>query len=710
MQSSCKSYVYFFSVFVFLNCLTSVTGKAKPSSPHSCIDNVVLSCGSSAISTDPDGKEWTGDIGSKFVSSQPNYETSAVSNSTSQSKSVNRVPYTTARIFLSQFTYSFRVSPGRKFIRFFFNPAKYQGFDRFKAYFTVTAGPFTLLSNFNASLSAHSVEAEVFVQNFCVNVEEGQRVMNITFIPSTNASVNGAYAFINGIEIVSMPTSLDYSCIGNKGVPLSGRKSRFLIENSSTAPSQSDPKHDKHSKHTKLLPFLVIFGASLCVVIVFFLLGITIFWQRKRAESQKNQTSVADLEGLCRRFSLEEIFTATNNLDRKLVVGRGGCGFVFKGYIGGKPTPVAIKLFDPTSRQGFHEFRTEIELLSKLRHRHLVPLIGYCNDDRHMIIVYDFMAHGTLRDHLYNTDNPPLSWKQRLEICIGAARGLLYLHEGAEHPIIHRDVNTSNILLDEDWVAKVSDFGLSKLGPKSLSKSHVTTDVKGTFGYLDPQYFWTSKLTVKSDVFGFGVVLFEVLCARPAVDMGLDDEKQSLTLWAQQCFRDRTLDQIIDSRVIGLIAPACLKVYAKIAYKCLYEERDRRPKMAEVLKALEFAMKLQEIADAGAHTVVIDEEVPLCGEGNLVVSCPADNGDLVHSCPTFWKRSLSRKELLRHFSEKAVKWVKSPKPSCLKAYCCGAAEYNGAPRVQVQMPDLSCCGPYTTPEKILIEITNIEGQ
>jgi hypothetical protein len=147
-------------------------------------------------------------------------------------------------------------------------------------------------------------------------------------------------------------------------------------------------------------------------------------------------------------------------------------------------------------------------------------------------------------------------------------------------------------------------------------------------------------------------VLFEVLCARPAVDMGLDDEQQSLALWAQQCFWDRTLDQIIDSHLIGLIAPACLKVYAKIAYKCLYDGRYRRPKMAEVLKALEFAMELQEIADAGgAHSVVIDEEVPLCGGGNLVVSSPADNGDLVHLCPTFWKRSLSRKELLRQFSK-----------------------------------------------------------
>jgi serine/threonine protein kinase len=701
MQSSCKSNVCLFSVFVFLNYLITVTAKPA-SSPYSGTDNVVLSCGSSAISTDPDGKEWTGDVGSKFISSQPN-ETSTVSNSTSQSKSGNHVPYTTARIFVSQFTYTFRVSPGQKFIRFYFFPAAYHGFDRFKAYFTVTAGPFTLLSNFNASLAAHSLGSDIFVKEFCVNLEEDQR-LNITFTPSTNTSIDGAYAFINGIEIVSMTTSLCDSHIGDKRVPLAGQNSQFLIKNYSTA-----LKHNKYSKRTKSLLFLAIFRASLGVVTVFLLLGLTIFMQRKRARPHKHQTSLA-LEGLCRRFTLAEIRTATNNFDRNLIIGRGGCGYVFKGHIDDELKPVAIKLFGPTSKQGFREFRTEIEMLSKLRHPNLVPLIGYCNDEPHMIIVYDFMANKTLRDHLYNTDNPPLSWKQRLEICIGAARGLLYLHEGAEHPIIHRDVNTSNILLDENWVTKVSDFGMSRLGPTSLSKSHVTTDVKGTFGYMDPEYFLTSHLTLKSDVFGFGVVLFEVLCGRPAVDTGLDDEQQSLALWAQQCFEDRTLDRIIDPRLIGKIAPQSLKVYAMIAYKCLYDFRDRRPKMAKVLRALELAMELQEISDGGAHTVVIDKEVPSRGKGNPVVSRPANNCDLVHSCPTFWKSCISRKELVRFFSDKAFKWVKSPKPRCLKAYCCGAPEYDGLPRVQVQKPNLRCGGPYTTPGKILIEITNVKAQ
>ncbi|MBA0822203.1 hypothetical protein Goarm_019017, partial [Gossypium armourianum] len=274
------------------------------------------------------------------------------------------------------------------------------------------------------------------------------------------------------------------------------------------------------------------------------------------------------------------------------IIGRGGFGNVYKGFNNASSTPVAIKRLNPSSQQGVLEFRTEIEMLSKLRHQNLVSLIGYCEDKMEMILVYDYMVHGTLRDHLYNTNNPPLQWEQRLKMCIGAAQGLHYLHTGPNHTIIHRDVKTTNILINEKWIAKISDFGLSKMN--DLSNTHISTAVKGSIGYLDPEYYRLQKITEKSDIYSFGVVLCEVLCARAPIDRTAEDHMQiSLAEWAQHCYINGTLDQVIDTHLQGKIKLASLLKFGEVAISCLASEGIKRPTMSEVVYGLELALKLQ---------------------------------------------------------------------------------------------------------------------
>ncbi|KAJ0876147.1 putative protein kinase RLK-Pelle-CrRLK1L-1 family [Helianthus annuus] len=307
--------------------------------------------------------------------------------------------------------------------------------------------------------------------------------------------------------------------------------------------------------------------------------------------------------GRCRRFSLKEMKVATCEFDARCVIGKGGFGKVYKGYIDKAKTVVAIKRLNSASKQGFREFRAEIGFLSKLRHVQLVSLIGYCDDEGEMILVYDYMPNGTLRENLYKNNNPPLSWKRRLHICIGAAKGWQYLHTGANRAIIHRDVKSTNILLDENWVAKLSDFGLSKLGPKDRTQNHVSTMVKGTIGYLDPEYYRRKQLTEKSDVYSFGVVLLEVLCARPVINLGLPDEQVNLAELGKSCYRKGTLDQITDLNLSGEIAPRCLMKFGEVAYSCLKEEGIARPTMDDVIWGLEFALQLQEHAEKSGGMV-----------------------------------------------------------------------------------------------------------
>ncbi|KAK4280310.1 hypothetical protein QN277_011949 [Acacia crassicarpa] len=339
-------------------------------------------------------------------------------------------------------------------------------------------------------------------------------------------------------------------------------------------------------------------------------------WGPKSVSTSKTNKSSLLQSDLCRCFSISEVRAATNNFDDGLIIGVGGFGNVYKGQIDHCSVLVAIKHLKKGSQQGVKEFETEIEMLSQLRHHHLVSLIGYCNDDNEMILVYEFMARGTFRDHLYDSQNQPLTWNQRLEICLGAARGLHYLHTGAKHAIIHRDVKSTNILIDENWMAKISDFGLSKIGPAGITRSdiNISTLVKGSIGYLDPEYYTLQILTDKSDVYSFGVVLLEALCGRPPILRAVERERQNLVEWFRRCVDENEIYETVDPILRESMTPECLEVYTEIALKCLANNGNERPSMGDVMLSLESLLGMLNKAEKTKLGWTLDEQLTIEGE------------------------------------------------------------------------------------------------
>ena len=774
-----------FCIFFFIyHIIITVSSSTPPR--YIAVEDITLDCGSetSGESEGMDGRYWSGDFQSKFFPKEE-HNLESVTIQTPIERTVI-APYTTARVSYSQFTYVFPLTVGSKFVRLHFYPASYSGFQESEDIFTVKAGSFTLLRNFSASNHGDTMRKNI-VKEFCIYVDEVNKKLNITFVPFSDTTSSNFYAFINGIEIVSMPKDLYYSPEGQtrSETPYDSKSHRFYINynmalqmvfrlnvggslilpaedtgffrewstdinyfqyeslvlhNPSLMPNYSKienytapddvyrsartgnflywrlpvdsgfnylvrlhfceiglevslisqrsfqieidnnsakddadviwltgnrdtpiykdyvvlSKEEKVEDNNKILsieiytnhlyPSAILNGVELFKIInpegpehnlarpspassannpktnktIFlaigslgFLVVLTslsymvqlkkfTFWRDPYRGKSQRAKALSLPEELCRHFSLNEIRTATNNFHKELIIGQGGFGNVYKGLLDEGTLTVAIKRLNPESQQGAREFKTEIRMLSQLRHVHLVSLIGYCIDEGEMILVYDYMRNGTLSARLFDTNNDPLTWKQRLEICLGAARGLHYLHTGMKNPIIHRDVKTTNILLDEKWVPKVSDFGLSKMG---LNNTAVSTLVKGTWGYLDPDYARRQQLTDKSDVYSFGVVMFEVLCGRKALNTKLEHEQWHLANWARKCIEKGTIGQIIDPYLKGKIAPECFKLYMEVAESCVRDQGIQRPKMNDVMEKLEFAIELQQNADAAQEEI-----------------------------------------------------------------------------------------------------------
>ncbi|CAL4973444.1 unnamed protein product [Urochloa decumbens] len=290
-----------------------------------------------------------------------------------------------------------------------------------------------------------------------------------------------------------------------------------------------------------------------------------------------------------RYFPFEELKRCTNNFSEINEIGSGGYGKVYKGTLANGQI-AAIKRAQQGSMQGAAEFKNEIELLSRVHHKNLVSLVGFCYEQGEQMLVYEYIPYGTLRENLMGKGGVSLDWKKRLRIAIGSAKGLAYLHELADPPIIHRDIKSTNILLDESLNAKVADFGLSKL-VSDTQKGHVSTQVKGTLGYLDPEYYMTQQLSEKSDVYSFGVVLLELITARQPIEKGKYIVREIRTAIDQYDQEYYGLKGLIDPKIRDSAKLIGFRRFVQLAMECVEESAVDRPTMNDVVKELEIIIQ-----------------------------------------------------------------------------------------------------------------------
>uniref|UniRef100_A0A0R0HQB0 non-specific serine/threonine protein kinase n=1 Tax=Glycine max TaxID=3847 RepID=A0A0R0HQB0_SOYBN len=359
-----------------------------------------------------------------------------------------------------------------------------------------------------------------------------------------------------------------------------------------------EPKGSKSSSHVGVIVGAVV--AVVVFVVLAFFAGRYALRQKTRArrsselnpfanwEQNTNSGTAPQLKG-ARWFSFDDLRKYSTNFSETNTIGSGGYGKVYQGTLPSGEL-VAIKRAAKESMQGAVEFKTEIELLSRVHHKNLVGLVGFCFEKGEQMLVYEHIPNGTLMDSLSGKSGIWMDWIRRLKVALGAARGLAYLHELADPPIIHRDIKSSNILLDHHLNAKVADFGLSKLLVDS-ERGHVTTQVKGTMGYLDPEYYMTQQLTEKSDVYSYGVLMLELATARRPIEQGKYIVREVLRV--MDTSKDLyNLHSILDPTIMKATRPKGLEKFVMLAMRCVKEYAAERPTMAEVVKEIESIIEL----------------------------------------------------------------------------------------------------------------------
>lgn len=398
--------------------------------------------------------------------------------------------------------------------------------------------------------------------------------------------------------------SLEIRTSGNQCLSFSISKCYDTRANASIdAPKVSVFDKKKQKLHSHLA---IVFGAvGVLVVLVSVSILIFLYTRRNKAELKHKENVQDNMQMMnsnaAKAFSYREIKIATRNF--KQALGRGSFGSVYLAKLpDGKLTAVKVQ-FDKTQLSA-DSFINEVSLLSSIRHQNLVSLEGYCSESKRQILVYEYLSGGSLTENLYgaNSKRITLSWVRRLKIAIDAAKGLDYLHNGREPRIIHRDVKSSNILLDGDLNAKLCDFGLSKQVSQA-DMSHVTTMVKGTAGYLDPEYYTTQQLTEKSDVYSFGVVLLELICGRAPLRRIGSPDSFNLVLWAKPYLQAGAFE-IVDESIKGTYDEESMRKTASIASRSVDRDASQRPNIAEVLAVLKesYSIQLSHLATVGIST------------------------------------------------------------------------------------------------------------
>ncbi|KAL7608345.1 probable serine/threonine-protein kinase At1g01540 [Lactuca sativa] len=285
-------------------------------------------------------------------------------------------------------------------------------------------------------------------------------------------------------------------------------------------------------------------------------------------------------------YTLRELESATDGFAAENVIGQGGYGIVYHGVLADK-SQIAIKNLLNNRGQAEKEFEVEVEAIGRVRHKNLLRLLGYCAEGAHRILVYEYVNNGNLEQWIHGDVGScsPLTWEIRMKIIIGTAKALTYLHEGLEPKVVHRDIKSSNILLDKSWNPKVSDFGLAKL--LGADRSYITTRVMGTLGYVAPEYASTGMVNEKSDVYGFGILFMELISARYPVDYKRPQEEVHLVEWVKKMVNERCPEKVLDPKMTETPSLRVLKRTLAVALRCVDQNSEKRPKIGHVVHMLE---------------------------------------------------------------------------------------------------------------------------